>query len=114
MRACLRKQGTGAGYPRGYNGRPTTTDKDLSQQWTQDKLDQHAHIRGQSSSSQDTLDDEGAEHTEELRRDPVAEDSSASESEKLQKRYDNHAENRNVKYRKVKPITILVTKNIAT
>ena len=43
----------------------------------------------------------------------VAEDSSASEDEKFQKIYDNHIENRTVKYRKVKPITILVTKNIA-
>ncbi len=43
----------------------------------------------------------------------VAEDSSGSEDEKFQKIYDNHIENRAVKYRKVKPITILVTKNIA-
>ncbi len=43
----------------------------------------------------------------------VAEDSSGSEDEKFQKIYDNHIENRTVKYRKVKPITILVTKNIA-
>ena len=43
----------------------------------------------------------------------VAEDSSGSEDEKLQKIYDNHIENKTVKYRKVKPITILVTKNIA-
>jgi len=43
----------------------------------------------------------------------VAEDSSGSEDEKFQKIYDNHIENRIVKYRKVKPITILVTKNIA-
>jgi len=43
----------------------------------------------------------------------VAEDSSGNEDEKFQKIYDNHIENRTVKYRKVKPITILVTKNIA-
>lgn len=43
----------------------------------------------------------------------VAEDSSESEDEKLQKIYDNHIENKTGKYRKVKPITILVTKNIA-
>jgi type III restriction enzyme len=43
----------------------------------------------------------------------VAEDSSGNEDEKFQKIYDNHIENRSVKYRKVKPITILVTKNIA-
>jgi len=44
----------------------------------------------------------------------VAEDSSGSEDEKFQKIYDNHIENKTAKYRKVKPITILVTKNIAT
>ena len=43
----------------------------------------------------------------------VAEDSSGSENEKYQKIYENHVENKKVKYRKVKPITILVTKNIA-
>jgi len=43
----------------------------------------------------------------------VAEDSSRSEDEKFQKIYDNHLENKTAKYRKVKPITILVTKNIA-
>jgi type III restriction enzyme len=43
----------------------------------------------------------------------VAEDSSGSEDEKFQKIYENHIENKKVKYRKVKPITILVTKNIA-
>ncbi|MEW6110086.1 MAG: DEAD/DEAH box helicase family protein [Nitrospirota bacterium] len=43
----------------------------------------------------------------------VAEDSSGNENEKFQKIYENHIENRKVKYRKVKPITILVTKNIA-
>ncbi|KYC52476.1 MAG: Type III restriction enzyme, res subunit [Candidatus Methanofastidiosum methylothiophilum] len=44
----------------------------------------------------------------------VAEDSSGSEDEKFQKIYDNHIENKTIKYRKVKPITILVTKDIAT
>ena len=43
----------------------------------------------------------------------VAEDSSGAEDEKFQKIYDNHIENKTVKYRKVKPITIIVTKNIA-
>jgi len=43
----------------------------------------------------------------------VAEDSSESEDEKFQKIYDNHTENNTAMYRKVKPITILVTKNIA-
>jgi type III restriction enzyme len=43
----------------------------------------------------------------------VAEDSSGNEDEKFQKIYENHIENKKVKYRKVKPITILVTKNIA-
>jgi type III restriction enzyme len=43
----------------------------------------------------------------------VAEDSSGNENEKFQKIYENHIENKKVKYRKVKPITILVTKNIA-
>jgi type III restriction enzyme len=43
----------------------------------------------------------------------VAEDSSGSEYEKFQKIYDNHVENKTIKYRKVKPITILVTKDIA-
>jgi type III restriction enzyme len=42
----------------------------------------------------------------------VAEDSSGNEDEKFQKIYDNHLENKTAKYRKVKPITILVTKNI--
>lgn len=42
----------------------------------------------------------------------VAEDSSGGEDEKFQKIYDNHIENKTVKYRAVKPITILVTKNI--
>ena len=43
----------------------------------------------------------------------VAEDSSGNENEKFQKIYGNHIENKNVKYRKVKPITILVAKNIS-
>jgi len=43
----------------------------------------------------------------------VAEDSSGSEDEKFQKIYNNHNENRSVKYLKVKPITILITKNIS-
>ena len=42
----------------------------------------------------------------------VAEDSSGSEDEKFQKIYDNHIENKTAKYRKVKPITILVSKDI--
>jgi len=45
--------------------------------------------------------------------DYVAEDSSGSEDEKLQKVYDNHLEHKTRKYRKVKPLTILVTKDIA-
>jgi type III restriction enzyme len=43
----------------------------------------------------------------------VAEDSSGNEDEKFQKIYDNHIENKLVKYRMVKPLTILVTKDIA-
>ena len=43
----------------------------------------------------------------------VAEDSPGSEDEKFQKIYDNHIENMTVKYRKVKPITILITKDIS-
>lgn len=43
----------------------------------------------------------------------VAEDSSGSEDEKFQKIYDNHIENKKIKYRKIKPLTILVTKDIA-
>jgi type III restriction enzyme len=41
----------------------------------------------------------------------VAEDSPGGESEKFQKIYDNHLENK-LRYRKVKPITIIVTKDI--
>lgn len=43
----------------------------------------------------------------------VAEDSSGSENEKFQKIYENHLESKVKKYRMVKPLTILVTKNIA-
>lgn len=43
----------------------------------------------------------------------VAEDSSGSENEKLQKIYANHSENKTKRYRKVGPLTILVTKDIA-
>ena len=43
----------------------------------------------------------------------VAEESSGSEDEIFQKIYANHIENKTIKYRKVKPITILVTKDIA-
>jgi type III restriction enzyme len=42
----------------------------------------------------------------------VAEDSLGGESEKFQKIYDNHLENR-LRYRKVKPLTIIVTKDIS-
>jgi len=44
--------------------------------------------------------------------DYVAEDSSNTQDEKLQKIYDNHIENKNTKYRLVRPITILITKDI--
>ena len=43
----------------------------------------------------------------------VVEDSPGGEDEKFQKIYDNHLENKTVKYREVKPITILITKNIS-
>ena len=46
--------------------------------------------------------------------DYVAEDSSNTQDEKFQKIYDNHIENKNTKYRLVKPLTILVTKDIRT
>jgi len=46
--------------------------------------------------------------------DYVAEDTSSTQDEKFQKIYDNHIENKNVKYRFVKPLTILITKNINT
>ena len=42
----------------------------------------------------------------------VAEDSPGGESEKFQKIYDNHLENK-LRYRKVKPLTIIVTKDIS-
>ena len=42
----------------------------------------------------------------------VVEDSSGNGNEKFQKIYENHLENKTKKYRKVKPLTILVTKNI--
>jgi len=44
--------------------------------------------------------------------DYVAEDSSNTQDEKFQKIYDNHIENKNTKYRLVRPLTILITKNI--
>ncbi len=45
--------------------------------------------------------------------DYVAEDVSHSKEEKFQKIYDNHIQNKTVKYRLIKPLTILVTKNIS-
>jgi len=45
--------------------------------------------------------------------DYVAEDTSQSEYEKFQKIYDNHHENKTASYRKVKPLTILVTRDIS-
>ena len=44
--------------------------------------------------------------------DYVAEDTSQSQSEKLQKIYDNHRENKTARYRKLKSLTILVTRDI--
>jgi len=44
--------------------------------------------------------------------DYVAEDSLNTQDEKLQKIYDNHIENKNTKYRLVRPLTILITKDI--
>ena len=44
--------------------------------------------------------------------DYVAEDSSSTQEEKFQKIYDNHIENKTAKYRMVKPLTILITKDI--
>ncbi len=44
--------------------------------------------------------------------DYVAEDSSNTQDEKFQKIYDNHVENKNTKYRLVRPLTILITKDI--
>lgn len=46
--------------------------------------------------------------------DYVAEDSSNTQDEKLQKIYDNHIENKNTKYRLVRPLTILITRDIRT
>jgi len=43
----------------------------------------------------------------------VAEDSSGNENEKFQKIYANHVDNKAKKYYEIKPITILVTKNIS-
>jgi len=45
--------------------------------------------------------------------DYVAEDVSHTKDEKFQKIYDNHIQNKALKYRLVKPLTILVTKDIA-
>jgi type III restriction enzyme len=45
--------------------------------------------------------------------DYVAEDTSDSQDEKFQKIYDNHIQNKTHSYRKVKPLTILVTRDIA-
>lgn len=42
----------------------------------------------------------------------VAEDSPGGKSEKFQKIYDNYLENK-MRYRKIKPITIIITKNIS-
>jgi len=44
--------------------------------------------------------------------DYVAEDTSQSQYEKFQKIYDNHLENKTARYRMVKPLTILVTRDI--
>jgi type III restriction enzyme len=44
--------------------------------------------------------------------DYVAQDTSTTQNEKFQKIYDNHIENKNSKYRLVRPLTILVTKDI--
>lgn len=44
--------------------------------------------------------------------DYVAEDTSTTQNEKFQKIYDNHIENKNTKYRMVRPLTILITKDI--
>jgi len=43
----------------------------------------------------------------------VAEDISHSKEEKFQKIYDNHIQNKMMKYRLIKPLTILVTKDIS-
>jgi type III restriction enzyme len=44
--------------------------------------------------------------------DYVSQDTSVGQDEKFQKIYDNHIENKNTKYRLVKPLTILITKDI--
>jgi len=44
--------------------------------------------------------------------DYVAEDVSHTKDEKFQKIYDNHIQNKTLKYRLIKPLTILVTKDI--
>lgn len=44
--------------------------------------------------------------------DYVAEDVSPTKDEKFQKIYDNHIQNKALKYRLIKPLTILVTKDI--
>jgi len=44
--------------------------------------------------------------------DYVAEDVSHTKEEKFQKTYDNHIQNKALKYRLIKPLTILVTKDI--
>jgi len=45
--------------------------------------------------------------------DYVAEDVSPTKEEKFQKIYDNHIQNKALKYRLIKPLTILVTKDIS-
>jgi len=45
--------------------------------------------------------------------DYVAEDTSNTQDEKFQKIYDNHVQNKTYSYRKVKPLTILITRDIA-
>ena len=44
--------------------------------------------------------------------DYVAEDTSNTQDEKFQKIYDNHIDNKNTKYRLLRPLTILITKDI--
>lgn len=46
--------------------------------------------------------------------DYVDEDTSITQDEKFQKIYDNHIQNKTQFYRKVKPITILIARNIAS
>jgi len=45
--------------------------------------------------------------------DYVAQDTSTTKDERFQKIYDNHVEIKNTKYRLVKPLTILVTKDVS-